>query len=87
MRASLCQIWSTACRLEKYKDLKLACTRHGCEQVLCVPILPQLPDGHALAAQPSPPQSAFGVLMLGFDSSVLVDARCVTALHSLTTAA
>ena len=87
MRAGQFQIWSFVCRLEKYKDLKLACTRHGCEQVLCVPIVAQLPNGHAQNAQPSPPQSAFGVLTLGFDSSVLVDARCITALQSPTTAA
>ncbi len=68
-----------ACRMDKYKDLKLACLRHGCEQVLYVPILPQLPDGHVgQARQPRPPPSAFGVLTLGFDSSVMVDARYAT---------
>jgi len=62
--------------MEKYKDLKLACRRHDCEEILYVPILPQLPNGHiAWAAQPRPPRSAFGVLTLGFDSSVLIDAR------------
>ena len=65
-----------ACRMDKYKDLKLACLRHGCEQILYVPILPQLPDGRTdRAGQPKPPQSAFGVLTLGFDSSVMMDAR------------
>ncbi|CAL5223515.1 g6042 [Coccomyxa viridis] len=77
---------SRASRMDKYKDLKMACLRHGCEQVLYVPILPQLPDGHVAQARqpkPKPPPSAFGVLTLGFDSSVLMDARLLTTTFLL----
>ena len=76
LRAGRCQHGWPRCRLAKYEDLKQACEGHECEQILCVPILPQLPSGHiGRAGRAQPPRSAFGVLTLGFDDSVSVDAR------------
>ena len=76
LRAGRYQCGWPGCRLGKYQDLRQACEEQECEQILCVPILPQLPSGHTgRAGRAQPPRSAFGVLTLGFDDSVSVDAR------------
>ncbi|CAK0731951.1 hypothetical protein CVIRNUC_000065 [Coccomyxa viridis] len=75
---------ASASRLAKYEDLKQACEAQECEQILCVPVLPQLPSGHVgRAGRAQPPRSAFGVLTLGFDNSVSVDARLLTSTFLL----
>lgn len=77
----------SCCRLREYWDLDEAFDRHGCEAVLCVPILPELPNWAQPPARPGGPGlegplpvlPAFGVLTFGFDASTLVDARWPSA--------
>ena len=64
------------CRLCKYRDLSEAFGQLGCESVVFVPLLPQLPKwAGANGAHPLPVLPAFGVLTLGVDASAIMDAR------------
>lgn len=76
-------------RLRKYRDLCEAFSKHDCEGVVFVPILPQLPNWAVPPASNGvrhlPVVPALGVLTLGVDSSAIVDARSVPLAPVLAT--
>ncbi|CAL8465667.1 g5203 [Coccomyxa elongata] len=79
--------WFHVARLRKYRDLCEAFSKHDCEGVVFVPILPQLPSSAVPPASNGmrhlPVLPALGVLTLGVDSSTVVDARLLTSLFLL----